>query len=55
MFEISENKNKLIIFVSHNMDLIKMFCNKCILLKDGKLDFYGETQAAIDKYNDLEI
>ena len=55
LFEISEDKNKLIIFVSHNMDLIKMFCNKCILLKDGKIDFYGDAQAAINQYNDLKI
>lgn len=55
MFELSKNKKKLIIFVSHNMDLIKLFCDKCILLKDGKIDFYGDTQTTIDRYNDLKI
>jgi len=53
MLEIGKNKNKLIVFVSHNMELIKMFCNQCIVLSDGKVLFNGDTDSAINKYNNL--
>ena len=53
MLEIAKDKNKLIIFVSHNMELIKMFCNQCIVLNNGKVIFNGDTDNAINKYNNL--
>ena len=53
MLEIGKDKNRLIIFVSHNMELIKMFCNQCIVLNEGKVLFQGETCTAINKYNNL--
>ncbi len=53
MLEIGKDKNKLIIFVSHNMELIKMFCNQCIVLDNGKILFNGDPDSAINEYNNL--
>jgi len=43
-------KGRTVIFVSHNMALIKSLCKRCLLLKDGKIIFDGETDKAINKY-----
>ena len=37
-------KNKTIIFSIHNIDLALKFCDDIILMKDGKITAYGETQ-----------
>jgi len=39
-----------LIFVSHNMDLVKSICRKSIYLDHGQLIFYGDTSEAIDIY-----
>lgn len=50
MKELSNDNLKTIIFVSHNMSLIKDFCEQTILMKKGKVDFFGSTEIAIEKY-----
>ena len=37
-------KNKTIIFSIHNIDLALKFCDDIILMKDGEITAYGETQ-----------
>ncbi len=39
-----------ILFVSHNMDAIRSFCTRCILLVDGQLVYDGEPEEAIRRY-----
>ena len=34
MREISEDKNKTILYVSHNMQTVRELCNRCIVLQD---------------------
>tara|TARA_X000000950_G_scaffold289480_1_gene414000 strand:- start:7410 stop:8165 length:756 start_codon:yes stop_codon:yes gene_type:complete len=50
MKELSKDKLKTIIFVSHNMDLVKEFCDETIFMKNGEVDFFGQTDLAIEKY-----
>jgi len=51
MKEISNNKLKTILFVSHNMDMIKTFCDECIVLDNGELIFQGNSDKAIEFYS----
>jgi len=39
-----------VLFVSHDLEMVRELCSKCILLKEGKLVFYGESEAAINEY-----
>lgn len=53
--EISEKSGKTILYVSHNMSSIKNLCNKCLFIKDGELDFFGDTEIAIKKYLQTDV
>ncbi len=44
------NSDTTIMFVSHNMDLIKNICEKCIFLNNGEVVYFGETEEAIKRY-----
>ena len=46
----TENKNRTILFVSHNMETIKKLCDRCIILDAGKICFDGKTDDAVSKY-----
>ena len=46
----SENFNKTLIFVSHNLDLVNRICNRGIVLNDGKMIFDGDISNSIEKY-----
>ena len=39
-----------VILVSHSLEAISRFCQKCIYLKDNDLFYYGDTQTAITYY-----
>jgi len=39
-----------IIFVSHSMEQVKKFCKKVIYLKNGRVEFEGEVEEGITKY-----
>lgn len=54
-FEKLKREGKTIVLVTHSMDTVKQFCNRVVLLNAGKVDFIGEPQAAIDRYNDLNL
>lgn len=47
-----KKENRSIIFVSHDMNPIKQFCDRVMFLKDGKVDVIGEPQQAISAYVD---
>ena len=40
-----------LIFVSHNMDLVKAVCEKSIYLDHGQAIYFGNTNEAVDIYN----
>jgi lipopolysaccharide transport system ATP-binding protein len=50
MDEVTQNNNRTILFVSHNMDAISRLCKKTILLDHGTVIHYGPTQEVIEKY-----
>lgn len=50
MKDVSGNKGRTIIFVSHNMQAVNNLCKKAIWLKDGKVEANGETQLVVNKY-----
>ncbi len=52
MKEVSDQKGRTILFVSHNMGAIEMLCNKVVLLDGGKISYFGETGVAVNKYLD---
>ncbi len=49
MGEVSK-EGRTILFVSHNMSAISALCNKVILLRNGQIEFNGNTSVAIQKY-----
>jgi ABC-2 type transport system ATP-binding protein len=50
VFESSWIKGKTVILVSHNMDTVQKYCNRVAFMKQGKLEYFGETQKAIELY-----
>lgn len=43
-------EGRTVILVSHNMSAVRSICNKAILLEQGELHGFGETDEVIDKY-----
>ena len=50
MQEVSHEGGRTVLFVSHNMGSIRKLCDSILIIKDGKNDFYGDTQLGISKY-----
>jgi lipopolysaccharide transport system ATP-binding protein len=50
MNDVTKNEGRTILFVSHNMAAIKNLCKRVVILKNGKLDFQGNTNNGIDSY-----
>jgi lipopolysaccharide transport system ATP-binding protein len=50
MEEVSKASGRTILFVSHNMAAIRNLCEKTILLEDGKLKMFGDTEKVISSY-----
>jgi ABC-type polysaccharide/polyol phosphate transport system ATPase subunit len=50
MEEFKQAKDVTIIFVSHNLEQIKTFCNKAIYLNNHKIEYIGNTSIAVQKY-----
>ena len=41
------------ILVSHNLQTINNFCNKCLILEKGKIIDNGNTNSIINKYKKM--
>jgi lipopolysaccharide transport system ATP-binding protein len=50
MKEVSEGGGRTVLFVSHNLNSIKVLCEQTILLKHGMVETIGETNAVIQNY-----
>ena len=50
MQDVSEQKGRTVLFVSHNMDSIKKLCTRVIVLSKGKIVEDGNPENAINKY-----
>jgi lipopolysaccharide transport system ATP-binding protein len=45
---------RTVIFVSHNMEMIKVFCSRTILLKHGNIEMDGKTEDVVRHYLENE-
>ncbi|OQP66904.1 ABC transporter [Niastella vici] len=50
MEDVSKNEGRTVLFVSHNMNVIKNICKSGIVLSQGKLVFSGGANEAVEKY-----
>ena len=50
VFESSWIKGKTVILVSHGMPVIKQYCSRAAFMKNGQIEFFGETAKAIELY-----
>ena len=50
VFESSWIEGKTVILVSHGMQIIKTYCNRTAFMKNGQIEFLGDTEKAIELY-----
>lgn len=50
MKDVSEKGGRTVLFVSHNMAAVQNLCNKTMLLKNGKVEYYNNTYETINYY-----
>ncbi len=50
VFESSWIEGKTVILVSHGMEVIRKYCGRSAFMKDGAIEFFGDTPTAIDMY-----
>jgi len=50
MTEITKDRSRTILFVSHDMGAIRNLCSRCVYLKNGEIKKIGETSEVIDYY-----
>ncbi len=50
VFESSWIEGKTVVLVSHGMETIRKYCNRAAFMKNGKIEFFGETEKAIELY-----
>lgn len=50
MGDISKGDGRTILFVSHNMGMINQLCNKALLLNNGQLLHYDNSDVIVNKY-----
>jgi lipopolysaccharide transport system ATP-binding protein len=50
MKDVTKNKKRTVIFVSHSMESIRSICNKCIWLSEGRVVASGDTDRVVEKY-----
>lgn len=49
MKELSE-AGRTVLYVSHHMNTVRSLCDRCIVLNQGKLEFTGDVESAIQHY-----
>lgn len=52
VFESSWIQGKTVILVSHSMEVIRKYCNRTAFMKNGKLEYIGDTEKAIELYTE---
>jgi ABC-2 type transport system ATP-binding protein len=50
VFESSWIQGKTVILVSHGMEVVKRYCNRSAFMKNGNIEFFGDTEKAIELY-----
>lgn len=52
MLALVQNEGRTVLYVSHNMNTVRQLCNRCIVLKAGKVIFNGDVEDAVQIYLD---
>ena len=52
-FRKLKKDKKTVIFVSHDMEAIREYCDRCVVIKDSKKVFEGKTEKAADLYLEM--
>lgn len=55
MDDVSAQQGKTILYVSHNMNTIRQFCTRVIVLKEGQIIFDGDVNEGIAVYMEQSI
>ena len=56
MQDVSKGEGRTVLFVSHNMESIKMLCNKGVVLHNGSINLIDSAEKCVDYYiNNLAI
>jgi lipopolysaccharide transport system ATP-binding protein len=50
MEDVSKNEGRTVLFVSHNMNVIRSLCSSAMLLSDGKVMAAGSTNEIVERY-----
>jgi lipopolysaccharide transport system ATP-binding protein len=50
MGEVSKGEGRTVLFVSHNLAAVQVLCGNGIFLQNGKLEFSGSIENAVQKY-----
>ena len=50
IFESSWIQGKTVVLVSHGMEVIRKYCNRSAFMKHGRIEFFGDTDKAIELY-----
>ena len=50
MRNAAKQEGRTVLYVSHNMNTIRMLCDRCVVLDHGKVIFDGEVEKAIEIY-----
>ena len=50
MQDVSKGEGRTVLFVSHNMAAVRNLCQKGVVLRDGRTDFIGTAEDAIQHY-----
>jgi len=53
MQSILTGEGRTILFVSHNLSLIRTLCNRAIILKGGQLIADGDTETVVNQYTEM--
>jgi len=48
--KIHDDKDQTVILVTHSMEAVKQYCNKAIMLKDGKIIAHGDPMDVANEY-----
>lgn len=50
MKDVSQGGGRTVLFVSHNMAAVRSLCNRGVVLKNGMIDYVGDTNDAVNRY-----
>ena len=52
MQDVSQERGRTVLFVSHNMNSVKLLCNRGIVLNNGTIEYRGTADECVEFYSD---